>query len=87
MSLAEQPPGVGWVRQNRTRYSSLLGLYMATIERQGVRWHTTLISIINGEIIELETRSPLSVAIQQAENRAAEPNAAHTKREENNNVR
>jgi len=83
VSLSDQRPGIGWVRQNRTLYSSMLGLYMVTIERVGVRWHTQLISIINGEIIELETRSPLSVAIQQAENRAAEPNAAHNERKEN----
>lgn len=60
----------------------MLGLYMAEIERRGVRWHTTLISIINGEIIELETRSPLSVAIQQAESRAAAHTDVHTTRNE-----
>lgn len=82
MSLYEQEPGIGWIRKNRATYHSMLGLYMATIERVGVHWHTTLISIITGEIIELQTRSPLSVAIQQAENRAKSHGLTHTQREE-----
>lgn len=74
---------VPWVRQNRTKYNTMLGLYMVEIERVGVRWVTTMISIINGEILTMETRSPFSVAKQQAEQRANEHSDAHTKRKEN----
>jgi len=82
MPPLEQQPGIGWVRKNRASYHSMLGLYMVTIERVGVRWHTTLISIISAEVIELETRSPLSVAIQQAERRAEVHTSTHLEREE-----
>lgn len=73
---------VPWVRQTRTKYNTMLGLYMVEIERTGQRWTTTLISIITGQIIVLETRSPLSVAIRQAENRAAVHTETHLEKEE-----
>jgi len=71
-----------WIRHTRTRYVAMLGLYMVEIERVGVRWHTTMSSIITGEVKTTETRSPLSIAIQQAEKIASEHSDAHTKKEQ-----
>jgi len=69
-----------WIRHTRSRYMSMQGLWIVEIERMGTRWHTTLTSIISGEIVNLETRSPLSVAIQQAEKRASEHSETHLQR-------
>ena len=40
------------------------------IERVGKRWHITMTNIFTGEITNLETRQPLSVATQMAESAA-----------------
>lgn len=67
----EDPPSSRWVRHTRMRYVAMLNSHIAEIERVGKRWHTTLTSILTGAITEMETRSTLSVAIQQAEAAAA----------------
>lgn len=59
-----------WVKRNRTTYVTMYIAYIIEIERIGRTWHTSLVSIFTGQITELETRSPLSVAIQQAESAA-----------------
>lgn len=79
--MSEYQPTL-WVKHNRVKYTGLRGLYIVTIERVGKRWMTELTSIITGEVVNLETRSPLSVAIQQAEARAAQHSTAHLERKE-----
>lgn len=73
MSLQDESPNpASWVRHNRARYVSLLGTHLGEIERSGVRWLITLTSIKTGAVTTLDTRSPLSVAVQIAEKAAAE---------------
>lgn len=72
MSLHEEAPSSLWVRHTRSKYVAMLGTHIVEIERVGKRWHGTLSSIKTGQVIQIETRSTLSVAIQQAESAAAE---------------
>lgn len=72
-------PQSRWVRHNRSRYVALIALFIIEIERTGNRWTTTLTSIITGEIRHMDTRSPLSVAIQSAEKAAADYSATYEK--------
>lgn len=72
MSLHESPPPSNFIRHSRVKYTGMIGLYMVEIERVGVRWHTTIYYLTTGETKQLETRSPLSVAIQQAEEAVAQ---------------
>jgi len=66
----ESPPESMWVRHNRTRYTALVGTHLAEIERTGTRWTITLTSIKTGAVTNLDTRSPLSVAVQMTEKAA-----------------
>lgn len=72
MTLHETPPDSRWIRHSRIKYTAMLGLFMVEIERVGKRWHTSVYDFQTGEILQLETRSPLSVAIQQAESAVAQ---------------
>jgi len=72
MTFHEEPPSSRWIRHTRARYVSMYGLQIIEIERVGARWHTTISNPVTGEVLQLETRSPLSVAIQQAETAAAQ---------------
>lgn len=74
----EEPPSSQWVRHTRMRYVAMLGTHIVEIERVGKRWHTMMTSIKTGVVIQMETRSTLSVAIQQAESAAA--HAAETEK-------
>lgn len=71
-----------WVRQHKSRYTALVGLYIVGIERIGPRWHAEMISIINGEIVTLETRRTLSIMVNMVEQKASEHSEAHTNKKE-----
>lgn len=71
MSLGEESQeSAGWVKHSRTRYNALVGTHLGEIERTGVRWTITLTSLKTGVVSTLDTRSPLSVAVQMAEKAA-----------------
>lgn len=78
----DTPEASRWVRHNRARYVTMYVACIIEIERVGVRWHTTLTNIFTGQITELETRSPLSIAIQQAEKAAEKIGNPNDKKED-----